>query len=291
MGNDSEGGTAPTSATTAVALALGGLGLLSVSYNFFRDADQSRQAAESAAAILESQERLEKIEGGLTILLDVDEEGIFGPAAAWIGRTEELGKMASFQQLDGLLDGDGIVPPIDQCPDLPGPPTDGFYGCPAETAVDADGDDVADIRDHCPETIEDERDLVINQGEDFGWKAEIFVGGPDDGCTDSDGDGVADRSDACPETPKGEAAGGQAANARGCHPSQVAETCEPLPLAGQQEGDTAGWAVYAGCKGANDPSVPLKFSYAVSADGDVSFSLIGPQEDDEPAGEKTPAPG
>ena len=66
-------------------------------------------------------------------------------------------------------DNDGVVNPLDQCPEVPG--ILAFNGCP-----DSDNDGIPDSEDLCPEL----------------WGIEDFKG-----CPDSYGDGVEDSLDAC----------------------------------------------------------------------------------------------
>ena len=83
-------------------------------------------------------------------------------------------------------DGDGILDPNDECPEVPEDP-DGFQdtdGCPDE---DNDADGLADKIDKCPNDPED---------------ADGFE--DDDGCPDddNDADGLADKADKCPDKPE-----------------------------------------------------------------------------------------
>ncbi len=86
----------------------------------------------------------------------------------------------------GDRDGDGILDPVDQCPDDP-EDKDGFEdedGCPDK---DNDKDGILDTEDECPNVAEDE------DGFD-----------DDDGCpdTDNDHDGLTDADDKCPADPE-----------------------------------------------------------------------------------------
>ncbi len=91
----------------------------------------------------------------------------------------------------GDRDGDGLLDPDDQCPDVP-ENFNGFQdtdGCPDDP--DTDGDGLVDTRDSCPLDPED-RDQYLD----------------DDGCPegDNDADGVPDATDNCrndPEDPDG----------------------------------------------------------------------------------------
>ncbi len=90
-------------------------------------------------------------------------------------------------------DGDGVVNPVDVCPDSAAGAPVNPSGCPLPQ--DADGDGVVDPADACPETA---AGVTVNES----------------GCPvprDSDGDGVVDPRDVCPHTPPG-----RAVNDSGC---------------------------------------------------------------------------
>ncbi|GAC1582035.1 MAG: hypothetical protein NVS3B20_12760 [Polyangiales bacterium] len=84
----------------------------------------------------------------------------------------------------GDRDGDGILDPVDACPDVPGVADEDpkKNGCPIES--DTDGDGIPDSRDACPNLPED-KDGYLD----------------DDGCPDpdNDGDGILDKADKCPD--------------------------------------------------------------------------------------------
>jgi OOP family OmpA-OmpF porin len=83
----------------------------------------------------------------------------------------------------GDADGDGVVDPMDKCPDTPKGDKVDEAGC--TLILDADGDGVMDDKDQCP-------------GTPRGAAVDAI------GCElDSDGDGVVDANDSCPGTPKG----------------------------------------------------------------------------------------
>ncbi len=79
-------------------------------------------------------------------------------------------------------DGDTVLDPDDNCPDVPGPVEN--KGCPV--VKDTDGDGIFDDLDRCPLDPEDKDGFV-----------------DEDGCPDpdNDGDGITDKLDSCPNTP------------------------------------------------------------------------------------------
>ena len=87
-------------------------------------------------------------------------------------------------------DGDGILDPVDACPDVKGVPSDdpAKNGCPPEVEKDRDGDGILDAVDACPDTPGVKSDDPTKNG----CPAED---------PDRDGDAIPDRIDACPDTP------------------------------------------------------------------------------------------
>jgi OOP family OmpA-OmpF porin len=86
-------------------------------------------------------------------------------------------------------DGDGVLDPLDRCPDTPRGCRVDADGCP----IDSDHDGVCDGNDRCPDT---RSGCAVDAG----------------GCPlDADGDGVCDGIDQCPDTPAG-----TKVNATGC---------------------------------------------------------------------------
>lgn len=138
-------------------------------------------------------------------------------------------------------DKDGVIDPMDQCPDTPKGAVVDEHGCPRDTdkdgvfdgidqcpntafnvevdekgcALDADNDGVPDSEDKCPDTPQkvkvDENGCTLDTDKDgvpdSNDKCPETPSGvevDEDGCTiDSDGDGVSDKIDKCPKTPKG----------------------------------------------------------------------------------------
>jgi outer membrane protein OmpA-like peptidoglycan-associated protein len=119
----------------------------------------------------------------------------------------------------GDRDGDGILDPVDKCPDQP-ETYNGFEdqdGCPDEP--DADGDGIGDAKDQCvlePEDkdnymdedgcpdLDNDADGIADSKDKCPDKAEDPDGfQDDDGCPDNDNDQdtVADVEDQCPNTP------------------------------------------------------------------------------------------
>lgn len=108
-------------------------------------------------------------------------------------------------------DKDGVIDPLDKCPDTPKGATVDEKGCPS----DSDGDGVFDGIDKCPNTLpgtpvdekgcplDDDGDGVnnaIDKCPDTPKKVKV----DDKGCPlDEDGDGVYDDDDKCPGTPAG----------------------------------------------------------------------------------------
>ena len=93
-------------------------------------------------------------------------------------------------------DDDGIVDPLDKCPNRAGLAPD---GCPAR---DTDKDGVIDRKDKCPRTKGDGKDgcPVDSDGDgkpDVNDACPNEAASTDDGCPDGDGDGVPDRKDEC----------------------------------------------------------------------------------------------
>jgi outer membrane protein OmpA-like peptidoglycan-associated protein len=114
---------------------------------------------------------------------DTDEDGILDPVDAC---PQVKGVANDDPKKHGCppdRDGDGIVDANDACPDIPGIASDDpkKNGCPP----DRDGDGIADAKDACPDVP--------------------GVPDPDakkNGCPpDRDGDGIADAKDACPDIP------------------------------------------------------------------------------------------
>ncbi|WP_291317849.1 OmpA family protein [Desulfuromonas sp.] len=106
-------------------------------------------------------------------------------------------------------DGDGVLDPLDKCPDTPSGVKVDKDGCP----LDTDGDGVPDYLDKCPDTpsgVEvDEVGCPIDTDGDgvpdtFDRCTDTPAGATvdEEGCSiDSDGDRVPDYRDICPDTP------------------------------------------------------------------------------------------
>jgi hypothetical protein len=110
------------------------------------------------------------------VLGDLGGISIIGDVSATVGDETGIDNIR-LTELDS--DGDGVVDPFDDCPDVPAPPGD-EDGCPPP---DTDGDGIPDALDTCP--------------------AEPAPGSTD-GCLpplDSDGDGIFDKADNCPGDP------------------------------------------------------------------------------------------
>lgn len=101
-------------------------------------------------------------------------------------REQLLASRKSLLHIPDDLDGDGILNPVDRCPEDKEVPNgiDDDDGCPE---VDSDGDGIVGSADRCPELAED-----LDSFEDA------------DGCPegDNDSDGFADASDKCPIHPE-----------------------------------------------------------------------------------------
>jgi len=118
---------------------------------------------------------------------------------------DKVGGMLRFLQVTAIgssdLDVDGVVDPLDMCPDTPAGETVDPDGC-SLSQLDSDTDGVMDDVDQCPNT-------PVGETAD-----------PLTGCSpsqlDSDQDGVMDDVDQCPNTPAGETAD----PLTGCSPSQ-----------------------------------------------------------------------
>ncbi len=119
----------------------------------------------------------------------------------------------------GDKDGDGLLDPVDKCPDIP-ETYNGFEdtdGCPDDPDTDNDG--IPDSRDQCmldPEDkdnyldedgcpdIDNDSDGILDGADKCPNKPEDMDGFEDtDGCIDADNDGdtVLDLDDFCPNTP------------------------------------------------------------------------------------------
>jgi OOP family OmpA-OmpF porin len=104
----------------------------------------------------------------------------------------------------GDRDGDGVVDPVDACPDRPGP---GPSGCPV---LDSDADGWLDPDDRCPDVAGVEPDgcpLLDRDRDTFLDEVDACPSEPGiapDGCPlrDRDGDGLLDPDDRCPDEPE-----------------------------------------------------------------------------------------
>lgn len=123
-----------------------------------------------------------------TVAADRDADGVLDPVDAC---PDQAGSPTSRGCPDRDLD--GIADSTDACPDVAGLPDS---GCPAPSEGDRDGDGVLDSEDACP----DEPGAAVSGG-----------------CHDTDGDGISDTTDACPE---------EAGSGDGC------------PVSGDADGDT-----------------------------------------------------
>ena len=108
-------------------------------------------------------------------------------AADFLSPPEYCATRGFIEPAPGDRDGDGLVDPVDQCPDKP-ENYNGFQdddGCPDDP--DSDGDGVPDSRDQCVMAAED-KDGYLD----------------DDGCPepDNDLDGIPDAADKCPNDPE-----------------------------------------------------------------------------------------
>lgn len=103
-------------------------------------------------------------------------------------------------------DGDGILDPFDNCPDVINPPEEVWpadgWGPPELKQLDADDDGVGDVCDNCPEVENPDQEDTFGD-PDAGDACEPELGEP---LADSDSDGVSDVLDNCPDYPNADQA-------------------------------------------------------------------------------------